>query len=454
MNDFDFDLLVIGAGSGGLAAAKRAAAYGARVAICERDRVGGTCVIRGCVPKKLMVYASDLATTVDDAEGYGWSHVAGALDWSRLVRRRDDAVLALERAHEGHLGRAGVEVLRGDASIHAPHEVELGGRRIRTRYILAATGSAPTMPAIQGIEHAISSDGVFALDVQPKEITIAGGGYIAVEFASILSGLGSRVNLVLRRDLPLRDFDEDLRRQCLASLESRGVVVRRRTTIEGIERSPTGLETRLRSPDGACGVAAGQAVMFAIGRSPCTAGLGLERVGVALGSQGQVLVDEHGTTSVPSIFAVGDVTGKKPLTPVAIQAARTIADRVFGNKDVVMSYENVPTAVFSDPPIATVGMTENDAKAALGERGVTVYKASFTPLYHTLTGRKSTTLVKLVVDAHSDRVLGCHMIGRDAPEIIQGFAVALKAGATKAVFDATVGIHPSAAEEFVTLRTS
>jgi glutathione reductase (NADPH) len=450
MKQSQYDLVVIGAGSGGLATAKRAAAYGARVAICEKDRVGGTCVIRGCIPKKLMVYAADLGESVHDAEGYGWQHAAGALDWGRLVERRDEAVKALERTHEGHLSRAGVDLLRGTARVAGPDEVDVDGRRVTTRYILLAPGSTPVIPPIGGIEHAITSDGVFELSTRPSHVAIAGSGYIAIEFASILRGLGSRVTLILRRELPLREFDEDLRRECLAALRAKGIEVRTRTTIERIEAHRRRLSLHLRAETGTP-ILETDTVLFAIGRAPSTAKLGLETVGIAVGGEGEVLVDEHGATSVPSIFAVGDVAAKKPLTPVAIQAGRTIADRLFGGKDLVMSYADIPTAVFCDPPIATVGATESEARASLGEDGVTIYKASFTPLYHTLTTRKTKTLVKLVVDKGTDRVLGCHMVGRDAPEIIQGFAVAVKAGATKAVFDATVGIHPSAAEEFVTL---
>ena len=450
MKPFDYDLVVIGAGSGGLATAKRAASYGARAAICEKDRVGGTCVIRGCVPKKLMVYAADLGESVHDAEGYGWQHRAGTLDWGRLVERRDNAVRALEGAHEGHLSRAGVDLLRGTARVAGPNEVDVGGRLVTTRYVLLAPGSAPVMPPIGGIEHAITSDGVFELATQPSHVTIAGSGYIAIEFASILRGLGSHVTLILRRELPLNEFDADLRRECLVALRAKGVEVRTHTTIERIEQRGRRLSLQLRAEDGVPELET-ETVLFAIGRSPSTANLGLETVGVTVGPEGEVLVNEHGTTSVPSIFAVGDVTAKKPLTPVAIQAGRAIADRLFGGKDVVMSYADIPTAVFCDPPIAAVGATETEAKARLGEDGVTIYKTSFTPMYHALTTRKAKTLVKLVVEKKTDKVLGCHMIGRDAPEIIQGFAVALKAGATKAIFDATVGIHPSAAEEFVTL---
>jgi glutathione reductase (NADPH) len=451
MGAFDYDLIVIGAGSGGLATAKRAASYGARVAIAERDRVGGTCVIRGCIPKKLMLYASELGAIVEDAAGYGWTHTGGKVDWPRLVARRDEAVLALERRHEGHLSRANVELMRGHARMTGENEVEIEGRRLRTRYVMIATGSAPVLPPIGGVEHALTSDAFFELKEQPERVALVGGGYIAVEFASILNGLGTHVTLLVRRDLPLREFDEDLRKECLAALRAQGIDVRTNTSVEHIDPQGNGMSLHLRGEDGTTDLHADCTLVYAVGRNPRTVDLGLEAVGVAVGRGGELLVDEHGATSVPWVFGVGDVTARAPLTPVAIQAGRTVADRLFGGKDVVMSYADVPTAVFCEPPIATVGLTEAEAKERLGEEGVAVYKAGFTPLFHTLTERKTKTLVKLVVDRATDRVLGCHMIGRDAAEVIQGFAVAIKAGATKATFDATVGIHPSSAEEFVTL---
>jgi glutathione reductase (NADPH) len=451
MGQFDYDLFVMGAGSGGLATAKRAASHGARVAIAERDRVGGTCVIRGCIPKKLMLYAAELGAVVEDAAGYGWTHTAGKVDWARLVARRDEAVLSLERLHEGHLSRYGVELLRGHARITGENEVEIEGRRHRTRYVLLATGSAPVLPPIGGVEHALTSDGFFELKKQPERVALVGGGYIAVEFASILNGLGTHVTLLVRRDFPLREFDEDLRKECLAALRAQGIDVRTNVTVEHIDPCSEGMRLHLREAEGTSDLVVDCTLVYAVGRNPRTADLGLETAGVAVGRTGEIVVDEHGTTSVPWIFAVGDVTAHFPLTPVAIQAGRTIADRVFGKKDVVMSYADVPTAVFCEPPIATVGLTEAEAKERLGVDRVKTYRATFTPLFHTLTERKTKTLVKLVVDRETDRVLGCHMIGRDAAEIIQGFAVAIKAGATKAAFDSTVGIHPSSAEEFVTL---
>jgi len=451
MADFDYDLFVIGAGSGGLATAKRAASYGARTAIAEQDRVGGTCVIRGCIPKKLMVYAAELGEACHDAEGYGWTSARNPVDWSRLVERRDAAVEALERAHEGHLSRAGVELVRGKAVLAAPAEVLVGERRVRARNILIATGSAPVLPAIGGIEHALTSDEFFLLREQPADAVLIGSGYIAIELACILAGLGTRVALLIRGELPLREFDADLRVECLAALRAKNIDVRTTTTVEAMEPIASGVRLRLRSGGEHATLDTERAVVFAVGRNPRTAGIGLEHAGVATGADGEVLVDALNATSVPNIFAVGDVTDRVPLTPVAIQAGRALADRVFGGKSAMMTWDNIPTAVFSDPPIATVGWTEAQAMSELGPDNVAVHKAGFTPLYHTLTSRKTRTMVKLVVDRRTDRVVGCHMIGRDAPEIVQGFAVALKAGATKAIFDATVGIHPSSAEELVTL---
>jgi len=446
---FDYDLITIGAGSGGLATSKRAASYGAKVAIVEADRVGGTCVIRGCIPKKLMVYAAELGAAVEYAAEYGWATARGAHDWERLVEKRDAAVRSLELAHEGHLERAGVGLIRGRARVVGPHEVEIDGAVKRARFVLIATGSTPVLPDVPGIEHAITSDGFFQLPHRPERVAIVGGGYIAVELASILRGLGSKVSLIVRRELPLRGFDDDLRRELDAALRAAGVDVRASTTVRRIQRDREGLRLELDGPDGDA-LRVDAAMVYAVGRKPVTSDLGLEAIAVELGRDGEILVDDHGVTSVPSVLAIGDVTGRVPLTPVAIQAGRVLADRLFGNKSATMSYEDVPTAVFSEPPIATVGLTEEQARRTLGDARVTVHKARFTPLLHMLTRGKVPTTVKMIVDAQTDRVVGCHMIGHDAPEIIQGMAVAMKAGATKADFDATVGIHPSSAEEFVT----
>ncbi len=451
MAEYDYDLLVMGAGSGGLAAAKRAASYGARVAIAEADRVGGTCVIRGCIPKKLMVYAAEFGHALADARGYGWSFSEPSFDWAELFEDRNAAVARLENIHERLLAEAGVELLRGRAVLTGPDAVEIAGRAVRAGRILVATGARPVFPQVDGIDNAISSDGFFELPQQPRRVAIVGGGYIAVEFAGMLAALGSSVSLIFRRDLPLAGFDEDLRRELSQAMRDSGIEVLDRTVVTKIEASGQGQLLHLRGPEGDFERETDRALVYATGRKPNTEGLGLSEVGLTLGEKGELICDEAGRTSVPSILAVGDVTGRAALTPVAIQAARAIVDSVFGGKDAVMDYENIPTAVFSHPPIGTVGIGEAEAAHRFGEGNVKVYKSRFTPLRHTLTDRKVPTFVKLVVVGDDEKVVGCHLLGHDAPEIIQGFAVAVKMGATKADFDATVGIHPSTAEELVTL---
>jgi len=453
MTDFSYDLVVIGAGSGGLATSKRAASYGARVAIIEDDRVGGTCVIRGCVPKKLMVYAAEFAHAFEDAKGYGWQAQTPELDWPALVAARDKNVAGLEATHERLLKEAGVELIRGRARITSPHEVEVGGRRIGAATILVATGTRPMLPAIDGIDHVITSDGFFELKEQPREVAVIGGGYIACELAGVFQALGTRVHLIYRGDLPLRGFDGDLRRELDSAMRTAGMQVHSRTLVTRCSKSDAGTFTLdLQGPDGACSLSVDRCLLYATGRIPNTEGLGLQEVGVALDELGNVVCHEDASTAVPSIAAIGDVTGRSPLTPVAIQAGRLWADRIYGGRNVPMSYENIPTAVFTDPPIGTVGAGEEEARAVYGADAIRVYRARFRPMLHSLSGRESFTMVKLVVRNEDERVLGCHLIGKDAAEIIQGFAVAVKMGATKRDFDATVGIHPSTAEELVTLR--
>jgi glutathione reductase (NADPH) len=452
MTDYAYDLLVLGAGSAGLATSKRAASYGARVAIVENDRVGGTCVIRGCVPKKLMVYAAEFAHAFGDAAGYGWQVEPATLDWPKLVAARDANVAGLEATHKRLLTEAGVELLTGTARITSPHEVDVDGRRLTAATILVATGSHPAVPPIEGIDHVITSDGFFELKEQPSEVAVIGAGYIACELAGVFQALGTKVHLIYRGELPLRGFDCDLRNELDSALRASGMNVHARTSVKRISKGEQGFTLDLAGPDGDCRLTVECCMLYATGRTPNTKGLGLEDVGVALDESGAVVCGEDATTAVPSIVAVGDVTGRSPLTPVAIQAGRLWADRVYGGKSVAMSYENIPTAVFTDPPIGTVGMGEEEARLEYGDEAVTVFRARFKPMLHNLTGRDQKTLVKLVVRKEDDRVLGCHVLGKDAPEIIQGFAVALKMGATKADFDATVGIHPSTAEELVTLR--
>src|SRR6185369_1440423 len=452
MTDFAYDLLVLGAGSRGLATSKRAASYGARVAIIENDRVGGTCVIRGCVPKKFMVYAAEFAHAFEDARGYGWSSEGVSVDWAELVARRDANVASLEATHERLLREAGVELLRGRGRITGPNTVDLDGRTISAKTILVATGSRPVVPEIEGIEHVITSDGFFELKQQPREVAVIGAGYIACELAGVLQNMGTQVHLIYRGDLPLRGFDCDLRRELDSAMRASGMQVHEKTVVRRIRKVETGFALELTGPDGECLLGVERCMLYATGRRANTEGLGLEAVGVGLDEEANVVCAEDGSTAVPSIVAIGDVTGRSPLTPVAIHAGRLWADRVYGGKTVAMSYEKIPSAVFTDPPIGTVGMGEEEARLVYGDEAVTIYRARFRPMLHNLSGRASFTTVKLVVRKDDDRVLGCHLIGKDAPEIIQGFAVAVKMGATKRDFDATVGIHPTTAEELVTLR--
>ena len=453
--DTDFDLVVLGAGSGGLAAAKRAASFGVKVAICEDDRVGGTCVIRGCVPKKLMVYASGLGISRQIAADFGWAEAPDDFDWAHLCQVRDQVVNNLELAHRRYLAQSQVEVFEGRARVLDPHTVEVAGKSWRTRHILVATGhpTSPEMPEFEGNQHCIDSDAFFKLKAMPKQAILVGGGYIAVEFAGVLQGLGCATTLVVRSRV-LREFDQDLATGMTDALRRMGVTVLEQTQVRGIRSEADGrLAMDVEQRRGAQTLHADACVLVATGRIPNTAGLGLEQAGVRLGTRGAVEVDAHHQTAVPSIHAIGDVIDRMNLTPCAIKAGRTFSDRTFGNKSVVMSYDNVPTSVFGHPPIGTVGLTEEEAKRRLHGQ-VLIYKTRYIPLSYsaTPTERKSASIMKIVVDAATDRVLGMHMLGDDAPEIIQGFAAALQAGITKAQLDTTIAVHPTQAEEFVLMR--
>lgn len=452
MANFDYDLIVLGAGSGGLATAKRAASYGVRVAIVEADRVGGTCVIRGCIPKKLMVYAAEFGRSLEDAADYGWKAEVGGHDFPRFVAARNRAVEGLERTHERLLGEANVELIRGRGVVLDAHRVEVGGSVVSAERILIATGAEPSYPKVEGVEHAITSDGFFELTALPQRVVIVGGGYIAVELAAICHGLGAEVHVVFRGDLPLRGFDGDLRRELMQSMQSSGLHLHALTEVRRISRQGNVTTVDLEGPEGVTQLEVDQALIYATGRRPNTAGLGLKEAGLELAGDGAVLCDGMGATAVASIFAIGDVTGHHMLTPVAITAGRALADSLWGGRHVPMSYEDIATAVFSHPPIGTVGLSEEDAVEKYGQDAIVTFRSRFNPLVHMLTTSKVATLVKLVVRKADDRVLGCHLIGHDAGEIIQGFAVAVKMGATKADFDRTVGIHPTTAEELVTLR--
>ncbi|MCZ8315948.1 glutathione-disulfide reductase [Phreatobacter sp.] len=447
---FDVDLFVIGGGSGGVRAGRIAATHGARVMVAEEYRMGGTCVIRGCVPKKLMVYASQFHEHFEDAAGFGWTVGETAFDWPRFIAAKDREITRLEGIYGANLTKAGVEIVAQRATVTGPHAVKLAdGRTITARYILIATGGRPsTDEALPGREHTISSNEVFHLPEQPKRIVIAGGGYIAVEFAGVFAGLGSEVTLVYRGDKVLRGFDDDIRDHLMAEYQKKGIRLVMGEVFTSIEKGADGLTVSFRN--GHPPVVADQ-VLMAIGRKPNTAGLGLEAAGVKLGKAGEVLVDADSRTSVPSIYAVGDVTDRVNLTPVAIREGHAFADTVFGGKTWTADHQLIPTAVFSEPEIGTVGMSEAEALAT--GCALDVYKATFRPMKHTISGRDTRMLMKLLVDGETDRVLGVHVCGPDAGEMIQLAGIAVKMGATKADFDSTMAVHPTAAEELVTMRT-
>jgi len=446
MPAFDYDLITIGAGSGGVAGSRRAASYGARVAICEADRVGGTCVIRGCVPKKLLMYGTQFAEAFEDAAGYGWSIEGASLDWGALVAAKDREIDRLEGVYRRMLDQAGVTLLEGRATLVDPHTVEIGGRRYTAERILIATGGHAVLPEIPGIELAITSNEALSLAQRPDDVLIVGGGYIALEFAGIFRGAGANVTLTIRRDQVLGGFDHDVREAVASALQRRGIVIRPRTRVARLERRGHRIAVEL---DGGEVLEVDQ-VLMATGRAPNTRGLGLEACGVELGENGAIKVDASSQTNVPGIYAVGDVTDRLNLTPWAIAEARALAETLYNANPMRADAENVPAAVFSQPPVATVGLTEEQARERYGK--VRVYRSRFRPMKNTVSGRDEQTMMKLVVDDASDRVLGCHMVGPDGPEIIQGLAIALKCGATKRQFDQTIGLHPTAAEEFVTMR--
>jgi glutathione reductase (NADPH) len=444
----DVDLFVIGAGSGGVRAARIAAGYGAKVMIAEEYRVGGTCVIRGCVPKKLLVYAARFADEFEDAAGYGWTVPEPSFDWRTLIANKDREIARLELAYTSNLERAKVAIVKSRAVIVDPHTVRLAdGRAVQAKHILIATGAAPSLGKdIEGHSHVISSNEAFHLDELPKRILIQGGGYIAVEFAGIFNGLGSEVTLVYRGDNILRGFDDDLRAHLRTEMEKRGIRIITKHIVEGIEKVDHGLCVTLSGHDDVMV----DRVMFATGRRPNIKGLGLEAAGVTLGMTGGIEVDAYSRTSVPNIYAIGDVTDRLALTPVAIREGHAFADTVFGNKPTAVDHKNVPTAVFSEPECGAIGLTEAEACRDLPK--VDIYKTSFRPMKATLAGRDTRTFMKLVVDGSNDRVVGCHMVGPDAGEIIQLVGIAVKMKATKADFDATMAVHPTAAEELVTMR--
>jgi len=443
---YDFDLFVIGGGSGGVRCARIAAGHGARVAVAEERFWGGTCVNVGCVPKKLMVMAAEYGLAARDSQGFGWDTVPGRFDWAALIAAKDREIGRLNGIYRRLLEGSGCAVFEARAVFLDPHTLDVGGQRITAERIVLATGGRPARPEFPGAAHTIVSDDAFFLPNLPRRIVLLGGGYIAVEFAGIFAGLGAEVDLVYRQPLPLRGFDEDLRTDLAQAMATSGIRLHPATTIVAVEEA--GKTKRVALSDGA--VLDADLVFTATGRLPNTAGLGLERAGVASDAAGAVRVNDQGDTSAAHIFAIGDVTNRLNLTPVAIAEGHSLAERLFGSGPRDWALNAVATAVFSAPPIATVGLTE----AAAAARGpADIYLTRFTPMRHTLSGRTRKTMMKLVVCQQTQRVLGAHMLGEDAPEIIQGLSIALNCGATKQDFDRTVGIHPTTAEEFVTLRT-
>jgi len=447
MPHYDYDLFTIGGGSGGVRAARVSAGYGARVAIAESGRFGGTCVNVGCIPKKLLSYAAHVRGEIEDARGFGWKTGELEFDWRTLVANKDREVARLNGVYERLLTGAGVEIVRGRATVLDPHTVEVAGQRRTARHILIATGSIPQLPRIPGIEHASVSDAMFVLDRLPRRALVVGGSYIALEFASILNGLGVRTTLAYRGERLLKRFDADLGERLADEMEKKGVAVRLRAAPMAIAKRGDGtLETAF--DDGSRHEA--DLALFATGRVPNTAGLGLEAAGVRLADDGAVVVDRFLQSSVPSIHAVGDIANRQQLTPVATAEGMALARTLFRGEPTAMDYDNIPTAVFCDPNVATVGLAERAARERFG--AVDVYRTSFRSLKHTVGDSEERIFMKLVVEAQGQRVVGAHMIGPDAGETIQGIAIAVKLGATKAQFDATIGIHPTAAEEFVTMR--
>jgi glutathione reductase (NADPH) len=448
MTEFDYDLFIIGAGSGGVRAGRIAAKHGAKVAVAEEYRVGGTCVIRGCVPKKLLVYASRFAEEFEDAIGFGWTSEKVSFDWGALIENKDKEIDRLNKAYIRNLEAAGAELILERATIKDKHTLQLSsGRTVTAKYILIATGAAPFVPRhLPGHELAITSNEAFDLDFLPRRMVIVGGGYIAVEFAGIFAGLGVETILLLRGEQILRGFDDDIRNHLAAEMKKKGIDIRVKSDVTKIERSGDGVRITLENGDL---IGAGQ-IMFATGRMPNTYEMGLENVGLHGNAHGAVAVNEFSQTAVDNIYAVGDVTNRVNLTPIAIREGHAFADNVFGGKKITINYDIVPTAVFSQPELGVVGLTEAQAREKFPK--IDIYKTSFRAMKHTLSGRDERTFMKLIVNAENDVVLGCHIAGEGAGEMAQLLGIALTCGATKAQFDATLAVHPTASEELVTMR--
>jgi glutathione reductase (NADPH) len=446
MSEYDYDLITIGGGSGGVRASRFAAQrHGKKVAVIESMRIGGTCVMRGCVPKKLMVYASHFAHDFEDSQGFGWHLGDNHHDWSKLIASKDAELDRLEDIYHRLLREAGVEEITGKGVVTGPHSVEVNGKTITAEHILVATGGWPHLPDIPGIEHAITSNEALDLPKRPNHVVIVGGGYIAVEFAGIFHALGAEVHIIIRADNILRGFDRTMRDALRVELENQGIHVHSECVVKSIEKKDSGYSLRLDQVE----MMDTDLVMYATGRKPNTANIGLEEVGVELDRNGAIVVDEFSKTSVDSIYAIGDVTDRVQLTPVALAEGMALVRTIYDGVPTSTSYENIPSAVFSTPPIGSVGLTEDEARR---DHNVEIYQSSFKPMKHTLSGRNEKSVMKLIVDKDTDKILGAHMMGIDAPEILQGIGIAVKAGATKADFDATIGIHPTAGEEFVTMR--
>ncbi len=446
MINYDFDLFVIGAGSGGVRAARMASDLGVRVAIAENRYLGGTCVNVGCVPKKLFVYASHFAEDFAAAQGFGWTLARPQFNWSQLLAQKNKEILRLQGIYDNLLKNSGATLIQGAATLLDPHTVSVDGQQYTSERILIATGGWPSIPDIPGKEHIVSSNEMFALDKLPERLMIVGGGYIAVEFAGIMHGLGVSTTLCYRGDKLLRGFDQDIREFATEEMDKKGIKILFNTQINAIEKTADAyiahdaeghrIETDL--------------IMYATGRKPNTSGLGLETISVNQNAKGAVIINSDYQTNIPSVYALGDVTDRFMLTPVATAEAMALVNQLYGTVNTPVDYDCIPTAVFSQPNIATVGLTEAEARHRHGD--IDIYKSEFKPMKHTLSGLNEKTMMKLIVRRSNDQVLGVHMVGPDAGEIIQGMAVAIRAGATKTVFDSTIGIHPTAAEEFVTMR--
>jgi glutathione reductase (NADPH) len=449
-HEFDYDLITLGAGSGGLSIVERAASYGQRCAVIEKGDIGGTCVNVGCVPKKIMWFAANLAQVLDDASGYGFDLTKNGFDWGKLVEKRERYISGINRWYHGYMKELGVDEIDGEASFVDANTVSVNGRHYSANHIAIATGTRPRIADIPGIEHAITSDGFFALDQQPVRVAIAGSGYIAVELAGVLNALGSHVTLYLRKHHVLADFDSLIQATLLEELAKSGIELRTNCEITRITLANSGL--KVVEDNHGVGLEDVDEVIYAIGRNPELDGLKLDNAGVEVNHQGYIATDIYQCTSQPHIFALGDITGRAPLTPVAIAAGRRLADRLYNQQaERHLDYELIPTVVFSHPPIGTVGITEAAARAQYGDR-VKVYQTRFTAMYNSISGHDVPTAMKLVCLDPQEKIIGCHMIGPGVDEMLQGFAVAIRMGASKQDFDDTVAIHPTSSEELVTMR--